>query len=410
MKRNLIQRLVQWRNSPGRKPFLLSGRKGVGKTYLACDFAKSFFEDYLYINFETHPDMKERLFHNKSLSLGQSICQYFELPEELLNSVPVILDEITFCPDLIRLLAQESGLLNGYYLLLTSYERDLPPELKLSPPVESAVLSGLEFDEFLVAVGSDWYIDVIRGHYMAGKKVPEIVHAELLGLFNDYLSIGGMPAAVNEYLSMESDVNVPEQHRLIFNSYYTEIGRRYPEKEALKMHQVYEAAAAQLQKENHKFQYRIIRKGATSTLYRDAITTLTEDGYLICCEKEGEPSQVRLYYPDTGMLHSLIPSYVREQENTRKALIENYVMNSLILHGYCPYFWESSSLAKIDFLIRKEGSVIPIEVRPGENTRTKSIEVYRKDHSFPYSIKISQRNYETGADIRYIPYYAVFCL
>ena len=410
MKRNLIQRLAQWKEMPERRPFLLSGRKGAGKTYLACDFAKTFFGDSLYLNFETHPDMRNRLLEQKGHSLSQRICECFELPQALLHSIQIILDEITFCPELVDLLLSPEQEKGGYYLMLTSYEQDLNQEFRMSSKIEKAVLSGLEFDEFLDALGNDWYIDVIRGHYTAGERIPDIVHRELLELFEDYLSIGGMPAAVNEYLRMESDVNVPEQHRLLTDSCYMEIGKRYPEKEALKMRQVYEVAAAQLLKENRKFQYKMIRKGATRTIYKDAIAALRENRYLLCCEKDGDPSQFKLYLPDVGMLHSLMPPMLWKRETARKALIENYVMDSLISRGYSPHFWESSSLAKIDFLIQKEGNTIPIEVRPGENTRTKSIEVYRKNHSFPYSVKISQRNYETGADVRYIPYYAVFCL
>ncbi|MBO5197552.1 MAG: ATP-binding protein [Lachnospiraceae bacterium] len=416
MKRNLIQKLIEWKDTTERSPFLLTGRKGTGKTYLACDFAKSFYDNYIYINFETSPEMR-RIFGGLNPGEGESLtdrlCAYYEMPAELLAAVPIILDEITFCPELIAALSAESCEMDFkgvFCLLLTSYRDELPEGLYEAFGAFCGELRGLEFDEFLIASGNEWYNDVIRGHYTAGKKIPEIVHNELLTLFEDYLIVGGMPAAVNEYLNMESTVNIPEQHRLLQGGCYAEIAGKYSDGDALKMRQVYETAAAQLLKENRKFQYRMIRKGATSTLYHTAIAALVGNGYLRTCPKMGDETQFKLYFPDVGMLHSQMALSVWEEENARKALLENYVLNSLENAGYHPCFWESASQAKIDFLIEKDGAMIPVEVRPGDNTRTKSIGVYKKQSDFPYSIKISSRNFEKGEEIEYIPYYAVFCL
>lgn len=416
MKRNLIQNLMEWKDYKDRPPFLLTGRKGTGKTYLSYDFVKSFFDNYIYINFETSPGMRS-LFSNMTERSGAGVLQrlstWFEIPEELLPSIPIIFDEITFCPELVELflhLAAEMDFEGLCILLVTSYEDELPKAFCEAYSGFCRELRGLEFDEFLIASGNDWYIDVIRGHYTAGEKIPEIVHNELLTLFEEYLIVGGMPAAVNEYLNMGSTINIPEQHRLLQGGCYAEIARKYPDGEALKMRQVYEIAADQLLKENRKFQYRMLRKGATSKLYEPAIDALTRNGYLNLCPKEEGEGQFKLYFPDAGMLHSQKPDNIWEEENARKALLENYVLNALENAGYDPTFWESASSAKVDFLIRKDGAVIPIEVRPGDHTRTKSLDVYKKQYECPYAIRISSRNFEKRENIISIPYYAVFCL
>lgn len=407
---------MEWKADPERRPFFLTGRKGVGKTYLACDFAKSFFEDYIYINFETNPGMDSILFSNPNIPLIEAIRRYFELPEGLLSSVPVVFDEISYSPGLLAEISRNFDFQNVLFLMLTSYENDLPDSVKKACSASETVLGGMDFDEFLIATSNDWYIDVIRGHYEAGKKIPEIVHNELLTLFEDYLTVGGMPGAVSEFVTMESANNVAEQHRILSDSYYTEIGKRNQESDALKIHQVYDTIAAQLLKENRKFQYRLIRKGATRTLYGGAIEYLTRNGYVLRCCRENDPGQFKLYLPDVGMLHTMLLPKIPEQpvkeliDSVKKILLENYVLASLTENGYQPFYWESDSLAKIDFIITKNGEPIPIEVRSGENTRTKSIGVYRQHCDYPYSYKISAKNFEITPDTRFIPYYAVFCL
>jgi predicted AAA+ superfamily ATPase len=90
--------------------------------------------------------------------------------------------------------------------------------------------------------------------------------------------------------------------------------------------------------------------------------------------------------------------------------LENYVAQSLKAKNYLFAFWESESMAKIDFIFLRSQDIIPVEIFEGDNTRSKSISVLKQKCSFPYAVKISSRNFEFSNQIKYVPYYAVFCL
>jgi predicted AAA+ superfamily ATPase len=230
-------------------------------------------------------------------------------------------------------------------------------------------------------------------------------------------------------LNFNSLINIPEQHSLQIGAYHDYILQSNPESEALKMNQVIDSLALQLLKPNKKFQYKLIRKGTTYAMYKDAILMLKELEYTLQCSKcqleelispgqeetagnNEENTSFKLYLPDTGFLYSRI-----EEENfpssdpiVRKALLENYVAQAFHAKEYPLTFWESDSMAKIDFILRKEDCLIPVEVHINDNTRSKSISILKQKYDFPYAVKISPKNFDYSNQVKYVPYYAVFCL
>ncbi len=429
MKRKVIDELIGWKTDTQDIPVLLAGAKGVGKTYLAYDFAKSFFEHIYYINFEREP-LQARLFQaGTEGNVAERLLKHFNITDEQPSETRIlILDEVSFCKDAMYII--KNKLLVGvfdYILAITSHP--LPTEFEAE--FLRICVHPLEFDEFLRATGNEWYIETITNHYNSSTKIPEIVHKELLALHQLYLQIGGMPGIVNEYLNLQDTVNVSEQHSFIIGSYHDYIFRDNSDGDALKMNQVLDSLPYQLMKENRKFQYKIIRKGTTHTMYRDAIKKLVEQNYVIRCNRintellqfpsqifilndscEEDNSNFKLYLPDTGLLYSKLVE-VQGQEGIiqyQKSLLENYVAQSLQAKNYPFVFWESESMAKIDFIISKNLEMIPIEIFLGENTRSKSISVLKQKHELPYSIKVSARNFEYSNHVRFVPYYAVFCI
>ncbi len=429
MKRKVIDELIKWKSDTPYTPVLLTGAKGVGKTYLAYDFAKSFFEKPYYINFEREP-LQSGLFQcSDSVELTKRLRIHFNIPEEQPSSTRIlILDEISFCKEaLLSIMENRLAGVFDYVLTITSH----PLASEYNKEFQRICIHPLEFDEFLRATGNDWYIEAILNHFNNSTRIPDIVHKELLALHQLYLQIGGMPGIVNEYLNLSDTVNVSEQHSFIIGSYHDFIFRDNLDREALKMNQVLDSLVFQLTKDNKKFQYKIIRKGTTHTMYRDAIKKLVEQNYVIRCNKisydqlehpshlfmlnnscEEDNSSFKLYLPDTGLLYSkIIEEQGMQGINTyQRSLLENYVAQSLQAKNYPFAFWESESMAKIDFIISKNLKLIPIELFLGENTRSKSISVLKQKLEFPYAIKISAKNFEFSNEIKYVPYYAVFCL
>jgi predicted AAA+ superfamily ATPase len=360
----------------------------------------------------------------------EELTDYFHISiEDSSESHILILDEISYCPEAVKQVNSLS--LSGLYKYIIGIssnpisEESIPGFLKM--PVYP-----LDFDEFLIATGNEWYIEAITTHFNTDKKIPDIVHKELLALHQLYLQIGGMPGIINEYLNLSSTVNVSEQHGFLIGSYHDYILKEHQDSDAWKMNQVFDSITLQLMKENKKFQYKLIRKGTTHSMYKDAIRMLCEQNYVIKCNRISNdqllhPEQTfhcadwsgteantnfKLYLPDTGMLYSKM---VEEQgsslnHSSRKALLENYVAQSLQAKNYPFSFWESDSMAKIDFLFYKKHEIIPVEIFEDEKTRSKSISILKQKCDFPYAVKVSSKNFEFSNQIKYVPFYAVFCL
>jgi len=430
LKRRAINELITWKNSNSSKPFLLTGAKGVGKTYLAYDFAKAFFERIFYVNFERETGAAN-VFHSGDIAGNTNrILTYFAIDRDSLpESRILLLDEITLDSNIVKalIILKDSGIF-PYIISISS----TPVALEIKNNFYHKSIYPMEFDEFLLATGNEWYIEAIINHYEANKKIPEIVHKELLALQQIYMQIGGMPGIINEYLSLSSLVNVSEQHCLLIGSYHDYILKDNFESDALRMNQVFDSLALQLMKENKKFQYKLIRKGTTNSMYKEAIQNLVERNYIIQCNKiileqlqgpkntykaieiikDEVNTNFKLYLPDTGLLYTKMVEEkgINFGKNIQKALLENYVAQSLHSKGYQLQFWESDSMAKVDFIVIKDKELIPLEIYNSDNTRSKSISVLKQRCDFPYSIKISSKNFEYTNQIKYVPYYAVFCL
>ncbi len=407
MKRNALNELIRWKEQNCPVPFLLTGAKGTGKTYLAIEFALAYYPQYLYVNFELNA-AAEHFFCEKILSgcsVSETIAQYFGLDESFLPEIVVILDEVSFCPPLFKALEHYKA---SPIIAISGF---LPTQ-EMQTYFSMCRLFPLCFDEFLCAVGNDWYVDIIQGHFAASKPVPDIVHQELLALFEEYLIVGGMPAAVNEYISSKSVYNIGEVHCMIKNRMRAAAEAAYDEKEAGKAAQVIDVIPEQLRRENKKFRFNSIRKGVTYALYRDSIFALEQSGMILRLNEQKKETHFKLYLPDVGMLSS---AFSREEtEETRKALLENYVMQTLTTNGtYRLSFWESQAQAKVDFILENAGRKTPVELRTSKSGKGKNIASYRAANG----CKAEDRYYRFGFENFYstsvmeqIPYYAVFCI
>jgi predicted AAA+ superfamily ATPase len=416
--------MVKWKNEEDNKALFLVGPKCVGKTYMASEFGKTFYKRAVYFNFENEDELKELFLRedgpcNDTNEIIDNICNYFNISkEEFLDNSPVlfIFDEITYLPFYSKIIKifEESDL-KLPIVVISSSPNELFTEVSESNYDVIHVYS-MDFEEFLIAIGFQWYSDVIREHYQSNKKLPNIVHNELLSLFELYLKIGGMPLAVNEYLSSKNTNNIREIHKIISDFCINNLSINKDDSLLLKIKHVIQSIHKQLAKENKKFQYRLIRKGVTKKLYQDAIDHISNSKLIIRCEKlinykndriERDENAFKLYHMDVGMLNS----YGSDLGHSfRKGIFENYIAQSLVCNGYKPYFWESNSQAKVDFVIEKEHRLLPIEVKVDNHTRSKSLSVFHSLFNTNQSIKVSTRNFEYSNHIKYIPVYAVFCI
>lgn len=407
MKRNLINTLQHWMELEHRKPFYMTGMKGVGKTYLACEFSSSFFDSYLYLSFEHNKALTEYFESLPEDQILSSLAEYFELPEEMLFRIPFVFDEIYHCvgftTKLLHLVRQNQQL---FWIFLSSFDVLSEADKGL---LECHTLYPMQFDEFLTAIGKDWYVEIITAHYKNRKKLPDIVHQELLSTFDEYLWIGGMPDVLNEYLNMESTVNVMERQQIQKQMLLYNMEQEAGEKTSYKCVQIYATIDEQLNKANQKFQFNLIRKGITYQMYKDAIQFLTNNHmvYRIRCLGK-EEQHFKLYYPDFSLNFSARNNELTPVE--RHIRLQNYVFQTLQEKKFDCKFWEAKSQASIDFILQHEDATFtPIEIKTEGKSKTKSMLSFASQFPVRNFVRISSSNFVENDEIFNLPVYSVVC-
>lgn len=432
MERNMMQELVQWKEKQSnRMPLILYGVRQVGKTYLLREFGDRYFQNTIYINFERMHVIAD--YFQGDLSPDRIIRlleEYFNqkiIPDRTL----LIFDEIQACERALTSLkyfceeAPEYHITAAGSLLGVAINRE-----QYSFPVGKVyikTLYPLGFDEFLQAVGKKHFIRIIEEHYESMEPIPDATHQEILEWYRRYLFIGGMPAAINEYMERSSLINVPEVQSMILSAYTSDMAKYATDSESTKIRNAYMSMPAQLAKENKKFQYKLIRKGATAGLFGDSIAWLVYSGVVLQCDRVSrgdmplvafrDVSAFKLYMSDVGLLSAFtgmtLENIIRGElsELYKGSLIENYVAQTLKSKGYELYYWTSDSpVAEVDFVMQKEGKVIPIEVKSGEHVKAKSLHHYMNMYQPQRVIRLSEKNFGTDGILQAIPLYAAFCI
>lgn len=289
MERDIMQELLEWKNlKKGRMPLLLYGVRQSGKTYILREFGDRYYKNSIYVNFERMQMVADyfvgELSPDRIIRLLEEYFGQKVVPEETL----LIFDEIQACERALTSLkyfceeAPEYHVAAAGSLLGVAINRE-----SYSFPVGKVIMKTLyplRFDEFLAALGQKHLVSLIWEHYNEMKEMPEAAHQELLQWYDRYLFIGGMPAAINEYKERESLINVPEVQSLILNAYTADMAKYTSNSESTKIRNAFLSIPAQLAKENKKFQYKLIRKGATAGLFGDSIAWLIFSGIALSCE------------------------------------------------------------------------------------------------------------------------------
>lgn len=432
MYRNLMEELKAWKNmTADRMPLILYGVRQTGKTYLLQEFARECFRNSIYVNFERMPLVAE--YFEGDLSPDRIVRLLEEhfgnpvVPGETL----LIFDEIQACERALTALkyfceeAPEYHVAAAGSLLGVAINRG-----QYSFPVGKVVMKTLyplRFDEFLKATGNGYLAGQIREHYETMKEMPEQTHREALHIFKRYLFVGGMPAVVKKYVEEGSLINIPELQSMILDSYTSDMSKYATAGDSTKIRNAFLSLPAQLAKDNKKFQYKLIRKGATAGLFGDSIAWLTMAGVALECDRitRGElpvrafrdVAAFKLYMSDTGLLSAfsgIMPEQIIRDELSelyKGTLAENYVAQTLRANGYELYYWTSDSpSAEVDFVIQKEGKVIPIEVKSGTSVHARSLKHYLNMYQPDYAIRLSARNFGGEDGVKAVPLYAAFCI
>ncbi|MGJ0907282.1 ATP-binding protein [Clostridium botulinum] len=430
MKRKVMKWLIDWKNSSNRKPLILQGARQVGKTYSALYFGKQYYDSVVYFNFENNSELikiferdlePERIIRELSINSGKSIFKEKTL---------IFFDEIQACERALTSLKYFNENANEYHiiaagsLLGVAVNRD-----QYSFPVgkvDLKTLYPLDFEEFLMAVNEEKLIELIKESFE--KDIELSMHNKAMDLYKTYLVVGGMPAAVKEYIDKKDLDFVLATQKSINDSYVADMAKYATSHETTRIMATFNSIPAQLAKENKKFQYKVIKSGARAHEYETPVEWLRASGVILKCTKCNEGklplaaysdfNSFKVYITDTGLLCSKfgIPANAVLSDSIafndfKGALTENYVCFSLNANGYTPYYWESKGNAEVDFLIQdKDGYIIPIEVKAAEHVRAKSLQQYIKRYQPKYAIRVSGKNFGFENGIKSIPLYATFLI
>lgn len=423
--------LIAWKNKKNRKPLLIYGARQVGKTYLLKEFGKQEFLNTIYVNFETNEIVNNII---KSNIEPKNIVKELEVIYNQKidpNTTLIIFDEIQenpraltalkyFCEDAPLYYIVGAGSLLGVHIHRENYSFPVGK-------VDSMTIYPLNFEEFLFNTGNDLLIKEIKSSFESNKKLPATIHEKAILLYKDYLAIGGFPEVVNEYINTSSLISAIDIQGNILNSYRSDIRKYNSNTLSNKILATFDSIPNQLAKDNKKFQYKIIKKGGTSSIFNVSIDWLVNAGITNKCYKTNigvplkmyeEIESFKLYMSDTGLLTNMskFPIYlIKNQDAVNDLMIgmltENYVASCFIYNKLNLNYWQSDNTSEIDFVLQsKNGLIIPVEVKSSTHTKSKSLNNYILKYNPKYSIRISEKNFGFNNNIKSVPLYAVFCI
>ncbi|MCI8620443.1 MAG: ATP-binding protein [Clostridia bacterium] len=430
MQRKFYEVLTNWKEKNINTPLMVIGARQIGKTYIINEFCNNEFEDYIYINlmekqrivkiFEEDSDFevkvkKLELELNRKIIPGKTIVFIDEIQE----SEKAISSLKAFCESNLEYRIICAGSLLG--VKIRRFKSSFPVG-----KVQIEFMHPMDFEEFLIALDRQMWVDEIKKCY---EKLEEIsIHEKLLDMYRTYLCIGGMPSAVLDYKNSNEDILLWNKKILknIVLSYLADMNKyTLNNSESVKIEKVYNTIPSSLAKENKKFKYADIEKGANKRGFESAIDWLIASEMVYKCKyvnKVEQPLKVyaqddifKLYLSDIGMLTSLLEIEFAEillNENFmfKGAIVENYVAQAFIANNISLYYWNSGNKAEVDFLLYNKDGIIPVEVKAGDNTQSKSLNIYKEKYSPKYSIRLSTKNFGFANGIKSIPLYATFCI
>lgn len=424
MKRKLLENLKEWKNKVGRKPLIIQGARQVGKTYLLKQFGESCYENTVYVNFDRlEPDI-ERLFsgsiepsriieflsikYSTTIKPGKTLLIFDEIQE-----LPRALTSLKyFYEDSPEYHVVAAGSLLGVALHRgTSFPVGKVDFLRLDP---------LSFEEFCWALNLEDKLGYIRSNLADGSLFSE----ELSDAFDKYITIGGMPEAVMEWLQTKDIKRVERVLRAILDGYRNDFSKYADATLAERINQVWQSIPSQFAKESKKFVYGVIKSGARAREYELAIAWLEDAGLVSKIHSVGrgdklplsaysDISAFKLYVLDIGLLRvmtHLSPSDILSQLFSQFGglFAEQYVLQQIL--KYHPYYWTSGAQSEVDFVIQYGSEIVPIEVKSGTNVKAKSLRVYRDKYNPPLAIRFSMQPLKTNGGLLRIPLYYIWLL
>ena len=430
MKREIFNDLIKWKNSKNRKPLIIHGARQVGKTYIIKEFGKEYYDNLIYVNFETNKEFSAQIEANIDPQYIINKLELFYREKIIPGKTLIFFDEIQANERALTSLKYFCENANEYHIIAAGSLLGIAINRKnYSFPVGKVQMINmypLSFKEFLVALGREQLVDEIQKHFNNNERMDSDIHKLCLKLYRTYLVVGGMPEVVQIYLDEQKTISAIDVQAEILDSYERDMTKYADNSLSNRILAAFDSIPVQLAKDNQKFQYKVVSKGGTSSIFGEAILWLKNSGIVnqvykvipeMPLEMHKDLASFKLYMSDVGLFVNKAgyPLYQIDLD-TPMAMIamgpltEHYVANELRAKGYDSYYWESDGKAELDFVIQKGLDIIPIEVKTSTHTKARSLDLYMKTYNPNYAIRISEKNFGFENNIKSVPLYAVFCI
>lgn len=425
MERSIYSSLKKWKESPTRKPLILQGARQVGKTYILKEFGAREYSEVVYINCDDNNDMQnmfvdydvDRIIRSMSAISGVSIKP---------STTLLILDEIQeverglaslkyFCEKAPEYHVAVAGSLLG----ITLHEGTSFPVGK----VDMLYMYPMDFEEFLLAMGKEQLVELLRNNSWAALTPLRGMLTELL---RQYYFVGGMPEAVKTYVERGDIWEVRSIHSKIIDAYRNDMSKHVPKQQVQRINMVWNSIPSQLARDNKKFIYGALRKGARANDFEIAIQWLVDSGLVHKVHRISKPvvplkfyedmASFKLFLLDCGLLGALSetpPEQILIGDNVfeeyKGAFTENYVLQQLksLPRTFVYYYSNDNSTLEIDFVVQHDTHIIPIEVKAEENLRAKSLRQFVTANPGLHGVRFSMSDYREQDWLTNVPLWAV---
>lgn len=426
MERSIIKQLKEWKNSPLRKPLILAGARQVGKTYILKEFGKREYENVAYINCDNNPEVAELFAEDYDMKRVLLVIGALTGQPIIPGKTLIILDEIQELPKGLAALKYFCEDAPEYHVAVAGSLLGVALHHGESAPVGKADIIRLfpmSFEEYLLARGEEQVLQILFS-----KDWPTIalLHEKLTKQLREYYFVGGMPEAVATFLKTNDANQVRRVQDNILYLYRSDMSKHVSADEATRISMVWQSIPSQLAKENKKFVYGAVRKGARAKDFETAIQWLADAGLIYKVSRVREVGMPLKFYEDAnafklfmldvgllGAISEMEPAQMLMSNNamteSKGAFTENYVLCQLkTLPGIATYYYSrEDSRLELDFIVQHQGRIIPVEEKAEENLKSKSLKAFMDKHEGLHAIRFSMSPYREQDWLTNYPLYAV---
>ena len=421
-----MKQLLNWKNSPYRKPLILKGVRQVGKTWILKEFGRQFYENTAYFNFDENEEYRQffettkdvnRILQNLMLVSGQKI-----LPEKTL----IVFDEVQDCPNVINTMKYFCENAPEYHVTCAGSLLGIALARPSSFPVGKVnfmQIDPMTFMEFLIANGDEnlaVYLDSIE----TLEPIPDAFFNPLYEKLKMYYVTGGMPESVRMWTEARDVAVMQEALADIIGAYERDFAKHPGVSEFPKISMIWKSIPSQLAREKKKFIYKAVKEGARAREYEDALQWLVDARLVYKIYRSSAPglpvsayddlSAFKIYLVDVGILRRLAmlaPTAFGEGNRLftefKGALTENYVLQELATQfEVVPRYWSKSNPPyEVDFLLQRENDIFPVEVKAETNTNSRSLRKFKELYGDRVKLRIrfSLDNLKLNNDVLNIP-------